>query len=48
MLLLSEIYRLPHKATSQGYNIIYCVVKERNLQGNSLKPTGFISVAASD
>lgn len=46
--LTSEKHRLLHKATSQGYNIIYCIVKERNLKGKLIKPTGFISDAAND
>lgn len=37
-------YKLLHQATSQGYNIIYCIVKERNLKDNLMKPVGFISV----
>lgn len=48
MSLLSEKYRLLHKATSRGYNIIYCIINKRNFKGKSIKPGGFISVAVRE
>lgn len=48
MSLLSEKYRLLHKATSRGYNIIYCIINERNFKSKSIKPGGFISVAVRE